>query len=80
MIALILTGLVVWQIRENQYYCSMIPSLDVPEYAEAAAAGHVAQAMIWGLALFYMICLLVNQILAARREKHEQAGKTVHNL
>lgn len=66
-IALVLTGLMVWQIREGRYYGAL--TMDVPEYAEAAAMGHMFQAMLWGLALFYMLCLLVRQIRSAHKVK-----------
>ena len=66
-IALILTGLMVWQIQEGRYYGAL--TMDVPEYAEAAAMGHMYQAMLWGLALFYMLCLLVRQIRSAHKVK-----------
>ncbi len=72
LIALMLTGLVVWQIQEYRSCISWLSFSEVPEHAEAMAVGHEFQAMIWGLALFYMICLLVKQILAARRAKREQ--------
>lgn len=72
LIALILTGLMVWQIQESRSDRAMILSFDVPEYLEAAATGHTFQALIWGLALFYTLCLLVKQFKATRRTKREQ--------
>lgn len=71
LIALMLTGLVVWQIQEYRSCISWLSFSEVPEHAEAMAVGHEFQAMIWGLALFYMLCLLVKQILAAHRAKCE---------
>ncbi len=72
LIALMLTGLVVWQIQEYRSCISWLSFSEVPEHAEAMAVGHEFQAMIWGLALFYMLCLLAKQILAVRRAKREQ--------
>lgn len=72
LIALTLAGLMVWQIQESRSDRAMIPSFDVPEYLEAAATGHMFQALIWGLALFYSLCLLVKQLRATRRTKCEQ--------
>jgi len=72
LIALVATGLVVWQIRECHYWGEWALIADVPEYGEAAAIGHLFQAMMWGLVLFYMICLLVKQIRAVHRGKCER--------
>ena len=72
LIALASTGLMVQQIQESRYWNKWIESADVPEYGEAAAMGHSFQAKLWGLVLFYMICLFVKQIRAARRAKCEQ--------
>lgn len=72
LIALVATGLMVWQIQESRSDRALIPSFDVPEYLEAAATGHTFQALIWGMALFYALCLLVKQLRAARRTKREQ--------
>lgn len=69
--AFVFTGMMVWQIQEYRSCISLISFSEVPEHAEAMAVGHEFQAMIWGLALFYMLCLLVKQILAARRAKRE---------
>jgi len=69
--ALVFSGMTVWQIQEYRSCISRLPFSEVPEYAEAMAKGHEFQAMIWGLALFYMICLLAKQILAARRACRE---------
>lgn len=75
--SLILTGLMVWQIHESRSDSAMIAAFDVPEHMEAAAVGHKCQAIIWGLALVYMICLLVKQILAVRRAKREQNAENL---
>lgn len=72
VISLILTGLMVWQILESLSDRAMIGSFDVPEYLEAAATAHMCQAMLWGLALIYTICLLVKQTRVAHRAKCEQ--------
>lgn len=72
LIALAATGLIVQQIMECRYWSGWTETADVPEYGQAAAMGHVFQAMMWGLLLFYMICLFVKQIRTARRAKCEQ--------
>lgn len=69
LIALIATGFMVQQIQECRYWNKWTEFADLPEYVEAAAMGHTFQAMMWGLLLFYMICLFVKQIRAARRMK-----------
>ena len=71
-IALISAGFMVQQIQECRYWNEWTECADLPEYGEAAAMGHIFQAMMWGLLLFYMICLFVKQIRAARRAKCEQ--------
>lgn len=71
LIALVATGLMVWQLRESSSDRARIPFFDIPEYLEASATGHMVQAMIWGLLLFYTICLLIKQIRLVRREKCE---------
>lgn len=68
---LILLGLTVWQILEYRCFSALRSTSEIPEHAEAAATGHLFRAMIWGLALFYMLCLLVKQIRSARREHSE---------
>ena len=72
LIALVATGFMVQQIQECRYWNKWTEFADLPEYGEAAAMGHTFQAMMWGLLLFYMICLFVKQIRAARRAKCEQ--------
>lgn len=72
LIALASTALMISQIRECRYWSEWIETADVPEYGEAAAMKHIYQAMMWGLMLFYMICLFVKQIRAARKEKREK--------
>lgn len=72
VIAVAAAALMIWQIQESRSHRARIPSFDVPEYLEAAAIGHTFQAMMWGLLLFYMICLFMKQIRAARRAKCEQ--------
>ena len=72
LIALAATGFMVQQIQECRYWNEWTEFADLPEYGEAAAMGHTFQAMMWGLLLFYMICLFVKQIRAARRAKCEQ--------
>lgn len=72
LIALISTGLAVWQLRESCLDRAEIPFFDVPEYLEASATGHMVQAMIWGLVLFYTICLFVKHLQAERRAKCTQ--------
>lgn len=42
---------------------------DVPEYGEAVAMKYTFQAMMWGLLLFYAICLLIKQIRTGWRAK-----------
>ena len=64
---LLLTGLMIWQIWEAHSDSVAITSFDVPEYLQAAAMEHTFQALLWGLALFYTICLLITQICDARR-------------
>lgn len=71
-IALISAGFMVQQIQECRYWNEWTEFADLPEYGEAAAMGHTFQAMMWGLLLFYMICLFVKQIRAACRAKCEQ--------
>lgn len=72
LIALASTGFMVQQIQESRYWNEWTEFADLPEYGEAAAMGHTFRAMMWGLLLFYMICLFVKQIRAARRAKREQ--------
>ena len=72
LIAFVATGVMVQQIQESRYWNEWTEFADVPEYGEAAAMGHTFQAMMWGLLLFYMICLFVKQIRAARRMKRVQ--------
>jgi hypothetical protein len=62
----------VWQIQKIQYWNEWAEIADVPEYGEAAATGHTLQTLMWGLALFYTICLRIKQTLAVRRAKCEQ--------
>ena len=77
LFALVEVGLIVWQVQETQYWNEWAEIADVPEYGEAAALGHTFQALMWGLALFYTICLLIKQILAVRRVKRK---KNTQNL
>lgn len=77
LFALVEAGLIVWQVQESQYWNEWAEIADVPEYGEAAALGHTFQALMWGLALFYTICLLIKQILAVRRVKRK---KNTQNL
>ena len=72
LIALTATGFMIQQIQEYRYWNDWTEIADLPEYGEAAAMGRTFQAMMWGLLLFYMICLFVKQIRAARRAKCEQ--------
>lgn len=72
LIALTATGFMIQQIQECRYWNDWTEFADLPEYGEAAAMGHTFQAMMWGLLLFYMICLFMKQIRAARRAKYEQ--------
>ena len=72
LIALAATGFMIQQIQECRYWNEWTEFADLSEYGEAAAMGHTFQAMMWGLLLFYMICLFVKQIRAARRAKREQ--------
>lgn len=67
--AFVFSGMMVWQIQKYRSCISWLSFSEVPEYTDARTTGHMFQAMIWGLALFYMLCLLVKQILAARRAK-----------
>lgn len=69
LIALAATGFMAQQIQECRYWKKWTEFADLPEYGEAATMGHSFQAMMWGLLLFYMICLFVKQIRAARRMK-----------
>lgn len=77
LFALVEAGLIVWQVQESQNWNEWAEIADVPEYGEAAALGHTFQALMWGLALFYTICLLIKQILAVRRVKRK---KNTQNL
>ena len=77
LFALIEAGLMMWQMQKSQYWDAWAEIADVPEYGEAAATGHTLQALMWGLALFYTICLFIKQILAVYRTKREQ---NVENL
>lgn len=72
LIALAATGFMAQQIQECRYWKDWTEFADLPEYGEAAAMGHSFQAMMWGLLLFYMICLFVKQIRAACRMKRVQ--------
>ena len=72
LVVLASTVLMISQIRESRYWNEWVKTADVPEYGEAAALGHTFQALMWGLALFYTICLLAKQILAARQVKCER--------
>lgn len=72
LITLAATGFMVQQIHECRYWNEWTEFADLPEYGEAAAMGHTFQVMMWGLLLFYMICLFVKQIRAARRAKCDQ--------
>ena len=69
LIALVSTGFMIAQIQESRYWNDWAEIADVPEYGQAAATGHTFQAMMWGLVLFYAICLLVKQLRAAHRAK-----------
>lgn len=77
LVALVSTGFMVEQIQKSCYWNEWAEIADVPEYGEATALGHTFQALMWGLALFYTICLLIKQILAVCREKRE---KNTENL
>ena len=68
--AFAVTGLMVWKIRESRYYSDLSESMDIPEHAEAVGIGHLLQSMILGLALFYVLCLLVKQNRAADKVRH----------
>lgn len=72
LIALASIGLMILQIQECRYWNGWTEIADVPEYGQAAAMGHLIQTLMWGLVLFYAICLLVKQIHAARRARREQ--------
>ena len=69
LIALVSTGFMVAQIQKSRYWNDWVEIADLPEYGEAAAMGHTFQAMMWGLLLFFAICLLVKQLRAAHRAK-----------
>lgn len=71
LIALASTGFMIAQIRESRYWNEWAAIADVPEYGEAAATGHTVQALMWGLALIYMSCLLVKQMRSSHRRKSE---------
>lgn len=66
--ACVSTVLMISQIRECRYWNGWAEIADVPEYGEGAAMGHLFQALMWGLVLFYMICLFVKQIRSLHRE------------
>lgn len=68
--AFLLLGIMVWQIQQWRSRSAWISFSEVPEYTRAAGMGHLFQAMIWGLTLFYILCLFVKQIRSARRIKH----------
>ena len=70
LIALVSTGFMIKQIQESRYWNDWAEIADVPEYGEAAAMGHTFQALMWGLLLFYAICLLVKQLRVAHKAKH----------
>ena len=61
------SGVMIWQIREWCYGSAGTAASDVPEYGAAVAMAHLFQFLMWGLALFYTICLLVKQLRAALR-------------
>lgn len=69
LIAVTATCFMIQQVQECRYWNEWSEFADLPEYGEAAAMGHTFQAMMWGLLLFYMICLFVKQIRAPRRTK-----------
>lgn len=71
LITLASTGLMVWQLWESRTDRAGISFFDIPEYLEAAAKGHIFQAMIWGLVLFYSLCLLAKQIRSTRKIHHQ---------
>lgn len=70
LIALTSIWFIVEHIQESRYWNNWAEIADLPEYGEAAAMGHTFQALMWGLLLFYAICLLVKQLRAAHRAKH----------
>lgn len=74
LIALVSTGFMIAQIKESRYWNDWTEFADLPEYGQAAATGHTFQALMWGLLLFYVICLLAKQLRAAHRAK--QASNT----
>lgn len=71
LISLLLSGVMAWQIQEYRSASAWVAFSEVPEYTEARAMGHMFQAMIWGLALIYTICLLIKQTVTACRAKHK---------
>ena len=69
VIALILPVLMVWQTWESRRDHARALDFDVPEYVEAGADAHMFLALTFGLALIYMICLLIRQIRRAKRSQ-----------
>ena len=69
LIATVSTYLMISQIQEIQYWNDWTEIADVPEYGEAVAMKYTFQAMMWGLLLFYAICLLIKQIRTGWRAK-----------
>lgn len=66
---LVSIGFMIRQIQESRYWRAWAENADLPEYGEASAMGHTFQAMLWGMLLFYAICLLIKQLWAARRAR-----------
>lgn len=71
-IVLLLMGMMARQVQQCRSCSAWLPHCEVPEYAEAAVMAHRYQAMMWGLALFYMVCLLVKQLRAVCRAKRKR--------
>lgn len=68
-LVLLSIGFMIGQIQESRYWRAWAENADLPEYGEASAMGHTFQAMLWGLLLFYAICLLIKQFWAARKAR-----------
>lgn len=67
LVALLVSGVLVWEIREWRFDSAFFSKCDLPEYADAVALEHLFRTMIWGLIVIYMFCLLVKQIRSSQK-------------
>lgn len=61
MITFALAGFTAWQILEYRHWGELCINPDLPEYGQAAASLHLFLAMVGGLTIFCMICILIKQ-------------------